>query len=76
MQCRNSLWKTFGIGGWSLEGAPALSRALHRFQDLRLGREAVPLQNSDPESFSASSKAEFKIMQLRSFTQELNFKQL
>jgi len=47
----NNLRKNLRCGDRRFEGARPSSRALHRFQDLRLGWEAVPLQNPDARAF-------------------------
>jgi hypothetical protein len=43
------------FGDWSLEGARLQAAPYIVFKDLRHGSEAVPFQNSDAGSFSASS---------------------
>ncbi|HXM19773.1 MAG TPA: hypothetical protein VN948_00735, partial [Terriglobales bacterium] len=50
--------------GWSLEGARLQAAPYIVFKDLRHGWEAVPFQNSNAESFSASCSA---VPQIRRF---------
>jgi hypothetical protein len=49
--------KNAEISGWSLEGARLQAAPYIVFKDLRHGWEAVPFQNSNAESFSASCSA-------------------
>jgi len=51
------LRKNAEISGWSLEGARLQAAPYIVFKDLRHGWEAVPFQNSNAESFSATSEA-------------------
>src|ERR1700674_291788 len=53
----SQLAETAEISGWSLEGARLQAAPYIVFKDLRHGWEAVPFQNSNAESFSASCSA-------------------
>jgi hypothetical protein len=47
-------YENLRFGDWILEGARLSAPPYSIFKDLRHGWEAVPLQNSDAERFSAS----------------------
>jgi len=53
----HKLRKTGEIRGWSFEGARLQAAPYIVFKDLRHGWEAVPFQNSNADSFPATSSA-------------------